>query len=49
MTCGLRGFGKGKGRDHHRIGKVLAAGIHIAAFEFVLVGKGKRMNNEINR
>ena len=49
MTRGPCRFGKGKGGYHHRVGKILPAGIHIAAFEFTLVRKGKRMNDEINR
>ena len=49
MACGLCGFGKGKGRDHHRIGEILPTGIHIAAFKLALVGKGQSMNHEINR
>ena len=48
MAGGLRHLGKGKGRDHHRIGEVLPAGIEIAALQLVLVGKGQRMDNEID-
>ena len=46
--CRLRHLGKGKGRDHHRLVEVLAAGVQITALQLVLVGKCQRVNDEID-
>ena len=48
LACRLRDLGKGEGRDHHGLVEVPAAGVQIAALQLVLVGKGQRVNDEID-